>query len=149
MKAMEFQKEAAVASGAGWPNITLEQLAKAGTDWHVFPNLIFLQWPDGVLAYRARPDGYDPNWCVFDVWSLVRYAPGSAPPLQREFYYGSEDYKTDVVDKFGLVLSQDFQYMGEVQRGMKSKGFAGSRTNPLQETTVSSFHRTLYQFMNK
>ena len=147
LKALEFQKEAAIASGAGWPGVTLEQFGKAGTDWHVFPNLVFLMWPDGTLAYRARPDGDNVGSCIFDIWSLVRYAPGSEPPLQREFYYGPDDWKTNVVENFGLILSQDFQNMGEVQRGMKSRGFRGARPNPLQESTVANFHRTLHNYL--
>ena len=149
MQSLEFQKQAAIASGAGWPDLTLEQFGKSGVDWHVFPNLIFLHWPDGVLAYRARPNGYDPDSCIYDIWSLARFAPGSEPPLQREFYYGPDDWKTNVVENFGLILSQDFQNMGEVQQGMKSRGFKGSRTNPLQESTISNFHRVLREFMSK
>ena len=147
LKGIEFQQEAALAEGAGWPDVTLEQLGKAGTDWHVFPNLVFLMWHDGVLAYRARPDGANPDSCIYDIWSLVRYAPGKEPPLKREFFYGPDDWKTNVVENFGLILSQDFQNMGEVQLGMKSSGFEGSRTNPLQEGTVTNFHRTLYNYV--
>jgi hypothetical protein len=147
LKGIEFQQEAALAEGAGWPDVTLEQLGKAGTDWHVFPNLVFLMWHDGVLAYRARPDGANPDSCIYDIWSLVRYAPGKEPPLKREFFYGADDWKTNVVENFGLILSQDFQNMGEVQLGMKSSGFKGSRTNPLQEGTVTNFHRTLYNYV--
>ena len=147
LKGMEFQKEAAIACGAGWPNVTLEQFGKAGTDWHVFPNLVFLMWPDGVLAYRARPDLKDPDYCIYDIWSLVRYAPGAEPPLKREFYYGPNDWQENVVENFGLILSQDFQNMGEVQRGMKSRGFRGSRTNPLQESAISNFHKTVHGYV--
>jgi phenylpropionate dioxygenase-like ring-hydroxylating dioxygenase large terminal subunit len=147
MKSLEFQKQAAIASGAGWPDVTLEQFGKAGTDWHVFPNLVFLHWPDGVLAYRARPDGYNPDSCIYDIWSLARYSPGSEPPLKREYYYDSDAWKTNVIDNFGLILAQDFQNMGEVQQGMKSRGFKASRTNPLQESSISNFHRALYEFM--
>jgi phenylpropionate dioxygenase-like ring-hydroxylating dioxygenase large terminal subunit len=146
-KAMEFQKQAAVASGAGWPEMSSEQLEKAGTDWHVFPNLVFLQYPDGALAYRARPEIDNPDWCTFDIWSLMRYAPGAEPPLQREFYYGPEDWKTHIVERFGLILAQDIQNMSEVQRGMKSRGFRGARTNPLQESSVANFHKVLYQYL--
>jgi len=149
MKSLELQKEAAIASGAGWPDISLEQFGKAGTDWHVFPNLVFLQWPDGVLAYRARPDGYNPDSCIYDIWSLVRFAPGAEPPLKREFYHGPEDYEKNVVENFGLILSQDFQNMSKVQQGMKSRGFRGSRTNPLQESSVANFHRVLHEYIRE
>jgi phenylpropionate dioxygenase-like ring-hydroxylating dioxygenase large terminal subunit len=147
MKGMQFQQEAAIASGAGWPELSLEQMGKAGADWHVFPNLIFLQYPDGTLAYRARPDGDNPDSCIYDIWSLVRYAPGAEPPLKREYYYGPDDWKNNVVENFGLILAQDFQNMNEVQRGMKSRGFRGARTNPLQETSISNFHSILHGYL--
>src|SRR5260370_11671502 len=38
MKGMQFQKEAAMASGAVWPRISPEHIAKAGTDCNVFLN---------------------------------------------------------------------------------------------------------------
>jgi hypothetical protein len=147
LKGIEFQKEAAIAAGAGWPQITLEQMAKAGTDWHVFPNLVFLMYPDGTLVYRSRPDGDNVDSCIFDIWSLARYAPGAEPQLKREEYLGPHDWRDNTVQNFGLVLSQDLQNMTEVQRGMKSRGFSGARTNPLQETSVSNFHKVLYGYL--
>jgi hypothetical protein len=147
-KAMEFQREAAIADGAGWPDISFEQMGRAGTDWHVFPNLVFLLYPDGALFYRARPDGANPDSCIFDIWSLKRYAPGTEPKLNRETYYGVDDWKIDTAEKFGVILAQDFMNMGQVQQGMKSRGFSGSRTNPLQETSISNFHRELAEYIN-
>jgi hypothetical protein len=58
-----------------------------------------------------------------------------------------DDWKTDTVDKFGLILAQDFANMTEVQKGMKSSGFRGSRTNPLQESSISNFHRVLREYL--
>jgi phenylpropionate dioxygenase-like ring-hydroxylating dioxygenase large terminal subunit len=145
MKATEFQKEAAIAGGAGWPQLSFEQMGKAGADWHVFPNLVFLQTADAALVYRARPNGNNPDSCIFDIWSLVRYAPGTEPTLRREFY---PDGTVNTAENFGLILSQDFQNMGEVQRGMHSLGFTGSRTNPLQESSVTNFHKALYQYIH-
>jgi hypothetical protein len=31
---------------------------------------------------------------------------------------------------------------------MKSRGFRGARTNPLQESTVSNFHRALLEYLD-
>ncbi|TLX71337.1 aromatic ring-hydroxylating dioxygenase subunit alpha [Pseudomonas nicosulfuronedens] len=146
-KAMEFQREAAIKEGAGWPDISFEQMGRAGTDWHVFPNLVFLLYPDGALFYRARPDGDNPDSCIYDIWSLKRYAPGQEPKLNREFYHGVDDWKTNTVENFGLILSQDFNNMGQVQQGMKSRGFAGARTSPLQESAISNFHRELNEYL--
>lgn len=146
-KAMQFQKEAAKKEGAGWPEISFEQMGRAGADWHVFPNMIFLPYPDGALFYRARPDGDNPDSCIFDIYSLARYAPGAEPPLQREYYLGKDDWKENALENFGLILWQDFQNMTNVQQGMKSRGFTGSRTNPLQESSVSNFHAVLRTYL--
>ena len=57
------------------------------------------------------------------------------------------DWKTDTVERFGLILSQDFANMTEVQKGMKSSGFRGARPNPLQESSISNFHRVLREVL--
>jgi phenylpropionate dioxygenase-like ring-hydroxylating dioxygenase large terminal subunit len=145
MKAIEFQREAAVAAGVGWPNITLQQMADAGTDWHVFPNYVMLPWPDGVLAYRALPHATDPDSCFFEVYALQRYAPGTEPALERKYLHGEEDWRK--FKSISIILQQDFDNMSEVQRGMRSRGFKGARTNPLQEATISNFHRVLDDYV--
>jgi phenylpropionate dioxygenase-like ring-hydroxylating dioxygenase large terminal subunit len=147
MKTIDFQRQAAIEDGAGWPEMSLEQFARAGTDWHVFPNLVMLMYPDGLLAYRSRPDGDDPDSCIYEIYSLARYAPGTEPPLKREYYHRKDEWREDTVGKFGFILSQDFNNMEHVQQGMKSRGFRASRPNPVQETSVSNFHRELLQYL--
>jgi hypothetical protein len=139
----EFIYEAAIKDGAGWPaDLTPDYMAKSGYDWHVFPNTIFLHGSvESVLWYRMRPNGTDVNSCIFDIWSLERFAPGKEPPIKREYYADWE--KAD----WPLIFIQDFTNMPKVQKGMKSRGFKGGLTNPIQERTVSSFHRMLRRFM--
>jgi phenylpropionate dioxygenase-like ring-hydroxylating dioxygenase large terminal subunit len=142
LKWLQFQQEAAIEDGAGWPPITAEDVERSHVDWHVFPNTVYLHSSvDGVLWYRARPNGDDPASCIFDIWSLVRYAPGKEPPLKREFYKDWHDCK------WGQILTQDFINLERMQRGMKSMGFRGLRTNPVQEQAISNFHRALYEFI--
>ena len=143
-KMEELQREAAVASGAGWPEMTPEQIFKAGTNWHLFPNHVFLPLADASIAYRARPNGDDPDSCIFDIWSLERYAPGGEPPLVREFI---ADWQTNTADDFCMILAQDFQNFEQVQQGMKSRGFKGLRTNPLQESEITNMHRALNEYL--
>lgn len=140
----ELQREAALTSGAGWHSMTPEQRMRAGQEWHLFPNHVFLMLADASIAYRARPNGDDPDSCIFDIWSLLRYAPGAEPTLVREFI---PDWTANTVADFGLILSQDFNNFGRVQQGMKSSGFKGSRTNPLQETEIPNMHRTLAEYI--
>ena len=145
MKVLDFQREAAVASGAGWPDITIEQVMACGTDWHIFPNLVFLPYPTGVLSYRAIPHPTDPNVCYFNVMALQRYAPRGEPPLERKYLHGDDDWRK--FKDISLILQQDFDNMGEVQRGMQSRGFGGARTNPLQEGTVANFHKVILEYI--
>lgn len=144
VKLREAQKQAAIEDGAGWPEVSNEYIAQSNQDWHVFPNVVYLHSSvDGVLCYRSRPNGRDPDSCIFDVWSLVRYAPGKAPPLEREYY---KDYREC---EWGRVLDQDFANLKEVQRGMKSRAFTGALTNPVQEQAVSNFHKALREFIGR
>lgn len=143
MQSMIFQREAAIEDGAGWPDgLTFENIVRAGIDWHMFPNLVVLPYMDGALWYRSRPNGDDPDSCRFDVWSLARFAEGEEPPLKREFFSNWEEH-----DDWGGILPQDFQNLHHVQQGMKSRGFAGSRTNPVQEKPISNFHRVLHEYL--
>ena len=49
---------------------------------------------------------------------------------------------------WGLILTQDYSNMAEVQKGMKSRAFKGARPNPKQEAAVINFHRALGHFLD-
>ena len=141
-KWFEFQVEAALEEGAGWPmELTPEYIEQSGLDWHIFPNTIFLHMPDGVLWYRARPDGNDPGKCIFDIWSLQRYGPGKEPPLVREFYNSPDE------GEWPRIYAQDFANIPEIYKGMQSRSFEALRTNPVQERAIVNFHQSLRQFL--
>ena len=125
---LRFNEEEHARAGAPWPaNFTLEAMGKAGTAWHLFPNMVFLQGPGHLLGYRARPNGTDPDSCIFDIYTLERFAPGKAPKTLPAVKTAPDI--TSVAD-WGLILTQDFQNMAEIQAGMKIRGFRGARTNP-------------------
>jgi phenylpropionate dioxygenase-like ring-hydroxylating dioxygenase large terminal subunit len=139
----QFIYEAAVASGAGWPEgLTPEYLAESGFDWHVFPNTAFLHPAiEAVLWYRFRPHGDDHTRCIFDVWSFERFPPGEEPAIEHEVY---EDWRDG---NYPLIFRQDFMNIPKVQTGMKSRAFKGGRPSPVQERAVSHFHKTLRRFL--
>jgi phenylpropionate dioxygenase-like ring-hydroxylating dioxygenase large terminal subunit len=141
-KYYQWMVEAAVNDGAGWPQgLTPEYLAETGFDMHIFPNTIFLHAPDAALWYRFRPhpDGHDKS--IFDIWSLERYGPGKEPPLKREFYQEWRDFD------WPKIFKQDFQNIERVQKGTKSRAFAGARPSPVQERAIPGFHRALRRFL--
>src|SRR5262249_31755032 len=113
---MHFMISAAkedAARGVIWPQITMEHFMKTGHDWHIFPNMVILFAHTFVLGYRARPNGDDPNSCVFEVYALERYPEGQEPKTEWEFLPEPTE------DNWLLVLTQDFNNMAPVQKGMK------------------------------
>jgi phenylpropionate dioxygenase-like ring-hydroxylating dioxygenase large terminal subunit len=140
---MAAHREVTEAAGAQWPvDLTPQQMVDAGTDWHIFPNSIVLPTIDGALWYRARPDGDNPNSCFYDIWSLGRYAPGTEPRVERQYFDNPAAFKGQ-----NFFLEQDLTNMRMVQKGMRSRGFTAARTNPVQETSISNFHRALREFV--
>lgn len=138
----QFHREEAAKNNRPFPAISGEQLMAAATDWNIFPNMVFLQQPTNLLGYRSRPNGDDPNSCIFEIYVLERFAEGAHPTVEVED--GGDDWRK--VD-WGLILEQDFQNMEEVQRGMKSRAFTVARPNPAQEVEISNFHRTYHDFV--
>lgn len=139
LKLGQFQREEAEKEGIARPAITYDDVRRAGQDWQIFPNMVLLPAPDSFLIYRARPDGYNVDRCRFDVFVLQRYAPGQEPEIASV---------TQVVENWQdadwpKVFEQDFINIADVHAGMKSNGFRGSITNPVQEAVVAHFHRQL------
>lgn len=127
--------------GVPWPDMTPEHFADCGMDWHIFPNSAILPGITYALCYRARPDGYDPNSCIFEVYIIERFPEGEEPSTK----WIEEPEPT--ADKWQLILSQDFQNIGEIQKGMKSRGYEGAIPSPYQEVPIIHFHRTLAKYM--
>jgi nitrite reductase/ring-hydroxylating ferredoxin subunit len=129
------------ARGVIWPDIDPQLFSESGIDWHIFPNTVLLHGVTFVLGYRARPNGFDPDSCIFEVYVLERFPEGQEPRPENA-------YEPDMsVDNWRLVLTQDFGNMAEVQAGMKSWGFPGPRPSPVQEQAVINFHRVLASYM--
>jgi nitrite reductase/ring-hydroxylating ferredoxin subunit len=129
------------ARGVSWPELDPSLQPETGHDWHVFPNSVILQGITYALCYRARPNGSDPNSCIFEVYVIERYGEGQEPKTE---WVNVPDPKDD---RWPEVLQQDFDNMPFVQRGMKSRGFMGARPNPRQEVAVYNFHKTLAHYM--
>ena len=129
------------ARGVAWPKIDPAHFAKAGTVWHIFPNTVVIQGPTFALCYRARPNGHNPDSCIFEAYVLELYPEGQEPKPENRF--------TPIEDEaaWRKVLCQDFANMGAVQQGLRSRGFPGPRPNPVQERGVTNFHRVLAEYM--
>jgi hypothetical protein len=128
---------------APWPaDLTDQDIARAGINWHIFPNSIVLPTRDGAQWYRARPNGDDPETCIYDVWWLERYAPGKEPPVVHEFYPDVESFEGK-----NPFLEQDFDNLIACQKGMHSRGLPGLIVNPVQEAAMKHFQQGIEAYL--
>ncbi len=128
-------------AGIDYPELTSEQLRGAMYDWHVFPNTVFLVDMGCCLAYRARPNGLDPDSCIFDVQGL------ELPPSSGIETAGPEFFENWLEGDVGAILTQDFSNMSEVTAGLHSRQYDGHRLNRQQEMTLINYHRSIDQFL--
>jgi len=124
--------------GVVWPNVAPEQVANSGTAWQIFPNQQIGHAVNNMLCYQARPYGYNPDKCYFEVAVYELFPEGEAPETGWQY----EEPK-----KFPYVLTQDFSNMAAVQQGMKNVGFRGNLPNPKAEGAVASLHRNLARYL--
>jgi nitrite reductase/ring-hydroxylating ferredoxin subunit len=141
--ALGYMREAAIAAGAGYANANAEQAMQAGFDWLIFPNTINVLSLNGGLWYRTRPlPTNDPDRCLFEMYALERFTPGSEPKVTRKHFKSWRD-----CSDLPPFLISDFVNIPEVHRGMKSRGFTTSRPNPVQERIISHFHEVLRDYL--
>jgi phenylpropionate dioxygenase-like ring-hydroxylating dioxygenase large terminal subunit len=141
--AAEYARELhayAARAGIDLPKPSAEELSHLGGNF-VFPHFFCLPTLGNCLAYRARPNGLDPDSTLFDVWSLTIFPGGEKP-----------DYEPRPVDwrdaaQVGRVLAQDFANLAEVAAGMRTRGFRGLRLNRRQEIGILNMHRELDRYL--
>jgi nitrite reductase/ring-hydroxylating ferredoxin subunit len=128
------------ARGVIWPTVEPAHVAKSGTAWQIFPNFQIGHALNNMLCYSARPHGYDPDRCIFEVAVYELYPSGQEPQTEWEYTPADDpDWRT--------VLPQDFSNMAAVQKGMKARGFSGPKPNPYSERSVANLHHNLARYM--
>jgi len=141
---LRLYRELSLAEGYDWPVITPQQWAEAGTAWNVFPNTILLPNQGSVFGYRARPNGLDPDSCLFEIFSLDQ-VPVADYDKKRDFQpQFFEDFREA---DLGEIFTQDLMNAKEVTVGMHSPSFDGHRLSEEQEMTIYNHHRVADRFL--
>ena len=145
LMAMEgFMQEAAELDGVVWPTCSPEVHDAFGAHWSISPNVSLVPGTkSGIVMMRARPNGDDPDSCIFDVGALLRYPAGKEPayaPLQLA------DWR-EKAREMPLILVQDFGQTELVQKGMKSRNFKYARMNPEQERQITIMHQLIERYV--
>jgi phenylpropionate dioxygenase-like ring-hydroxylating dioxygenase large terminal subunit len=118
--------------------------------YSLFPNAVLFGGLGSPLFYRARPDGSNPESCLFEVMLLLPVAPGSAKPTASPKRWLEPHEKwSDVAELsfFGPVLDEDQEIMPRVQRGLRSSRKPGITPSLYQESRIRHFRRTLEEYV--
>jgi phenylpropionate dioxygenase-like ring-hydroxylating dioxygenase large terminal subunit len=110
-------------------------------EYTVFPNVVVNCIPGNVVFFRGRPNGDDPDSCIFEIITVRLFPEGDEPPkCTIEWVDDPQTY-----DQWGLVYSQDTRNMPKVQAGMHSRPFV--RLAGYQEQRVANRHRVLDELL--
>lgn len=118
----------------------------------VFPN--FHPWGGFKtnICYRWRPNGFDPDSCIFETMLLADPPVGEENPKPAEPYVLREDERFCEVDALGMlgpIFDQDIENMQSVQRGMKATRKSGISLAQYQESRIRHMHQELGKWMEK
>jgi phenylpropionate dioxygenase-like ring-hydroxylating dioxygenase large terminal subunit len=119
------------------------ELMTSADDVFCFPNVVGPIYPGSAILFRVRPYGDDPNRSIKDTWVLEWRAP-DATERRRPHPRFFEDWHDR---EWGEITEQDYENLGNVQRGMRSAGWAGARLNPRQEGNILHMHRVIDRYL--
>lgn len=136
-----LRRQTAAASGLDVADVSDDDLL-SGDVWNVFPNFTIPTNALNALIIRWRPNGWDPNTSIIDVFNLEHLGPGAeAPRIDTEFSELWTDCKS-----WGRVLEQDFTNLAGWQQGVRSAGFRGPIWGR-QDGNNSNFHQALSAYV--
>lgn len=122
-------------------------------DWNYspFPNITINVFADTVLLQIFRPHATDPRRSVYNAITLCLPVSDDDTPVLDLNQYGPETlgpkgwkgeerparFEPKTVEEFGYLLAQDARRVPEVQKGIESECFVGSR---LSESEIRARH---------
>ncbi len=125
------------------PKPTLENLGMWGGEVFIFPNLLILPQSGNAMIYRSRPDGFNPDRCIFEIFSTKTYPAAVKPPR-------AEVQKvTDVSDPEQVLLipRQDLGNIPRMQKGLHSKGCKQIWLASHNEKIILNMHQELDRYL--
>jgi hypothetical protein len=133
----------AAAKQRPMPKPTSEVLGMWGGEIFVFPNLMLLPQAGNCMIYRVRPDGFDPDNCIFEIMSTKTY-PAAIKP-QRAIVQKVTD--TSDPEQVLLIPRQDLGNIPRMQKGMHSQGMRHTWLASEQEKIILNMHQELDRYL--
>jgi phenylpropionate dioxygenase-like ring-hydroxylating dioxygenase large terminal subunit len=125
------------------PVPTPETCAMWGGEIFVFPNLLILPNLGNTMLYRSRPNGDDPDSCVFEIFSTRTY-PADTPIPRAEVELMTA---LDNPEQFRLIPRQDLANIPRIQKGLHSDACKQVWFSNYHEQTIANMHRELDRYL--
>jgi len=140
---MKLLYSTAAAQNRPMPKPVPEILDMWGGEIFVFPNLMILPQAGNAMIYRVRPDGTDPDRCIFEIMS-TRTLPASVKPPRA-----TAQTVTDVSDaeQVRLIPRQDLGNIPRMQRGLHSLGCKQTWLASYYEKIILHMHQELDRYL--
>ena len=133
----------AAAENRPMPEPTPENASMWGGEVFVFPNLLILPNLGNTMIYRIRPNGLDPDSCIFEILGTTTYAADKPVPRAEVVQV------TDPSDpeQLPLIPRQDFSNVPRVQIGLHSLGCRQVWLADRNEKIILNMHRELDRYL--
>jgi phenylpropionate dioxygenase-like ring-hydroxylating dioxygenase large terminal subunit len=127
------------------PKPEREVLDQWGGEVFIFPNLMILPQAGNAMMYRVRPDGFNPDSCIFEIYSTKTYPADQPVPravVQR---------MTDASDpeQFLQIPRQDFSNIPRIQKGLHTSGCKQVWLADYYEKMILNLHQEMDRYLQR
>lgn len=135
----------AAAEQRPMPKATPEILGMWGGEVFIFPNLMILPQAGNAMIYRAKPVGFDPERCTFEIMSTKTYPAAVKPPRAHV----QNVTEPDNPDQVRLIPRQDLSNIPLIQQGLHSRGMRQTWLAAEQEKIILNMHQELDRYLRQ
>ncbi len=133
----------AAAQQRPMPKPEREVMDQWGGEIFVFPNLMILPQAGNAMMYRVRPNGFDPDSCIFEIYSTKTYPADQAVP--RAVVKEMDDV-TDP-EQFLEIPRQDFSNIPRMQKGLHTSGCKQVWLASYYEKIILNLHQEMDRYL--
>ena len=125
------------------PKPEREVLDQWGGEVFIFPNLMVLPQAGNAMMYRVRPNGSDPDSCIFEIYSTKTLPASQAVPRPVV------QQMTDASDpeQFLQIPRQDFSNIPRIQKGLHTSGFKQAWLADYYEKIILNMHQEMDRYL--
>ncbi len=135
----------AAAQNRPMPKLLPEVLNQWGGEIFVFPNLMILPQAGNAMIYRVRPNGADPDSCIFEIFSTKTY------PAAQKIARAEVQPMTDAHDpeQFLQIPRQDFANLPRMQKGLHTQGCKQIWLAEYYEKLILNMHQEMDRYLTE